>query len=214
MFRRKLGKRVSAPGVGRMLESVKRYTSFYKTVDAQVQTDIAAANRPVSCKLGCDACCRRVISISVFEAVNLLHAFSQDSFRAGRLNKVWPKVADQMAILQKGTTADDMRELGTECVFLMDNQCIVYNWRPCTCRVQTSFSDASQCAIPDAEIEYLDVSEIATSFTQLSNAIGKDLRVTTVPMPLPVALTFARAAFQDGLYSLRGSLKWAPDTRK
>jgi len=210
MFR-KSQKRVTAPGVGRLTSAVDAYTKLYRIVDETIEDGIDETGEEVSCKAGCAACCRQVISISVPEAVNLMYKFGRDSIRMGNLNRLWPKIVGQVALLQKGKSLEELRDHGVECVFLRDDgSCLVYAFRPCICRVRLSFDDPNQCAIPGAEIRQLDVSSIGEKFGKVERDVGKDLRLSTVPMPLPVALTFARSAFQDGLYVLRNGLKWAP----
>lgn len=210
MFR-KSQKRVTAPGVGRLTSAVDAYTKLYRIVDETIEDGIDETGEEVSCKAGCAACCRQVISISVPEAVNLMYKFGCDSIRMGNLNRLWPKIVGQVALLQKGKSLEELRDHGVECVFLRDDgSCLVYAFRPCICRVRLSFDDPNQCAISGAEIRQLDVSSISEKFGKVERDVGKDLRLSTVPMPLPVALTFARSAFQDGLYVLRNGLKWAP----
>jgi Fe-S-cluster containining protein len=202
-------KHVVAPGVGRLTEAVQAYTKFYRFVDETIARDVEETGEDLSCAIGCAACCRHVISLSVPEAINLMGEFGKDHFRMKSFKAiVTPKIAKQMILLQKGKTLDDLREQGGECVFLRDDgSCLVHQWRPCICRVRTSFDDPHKCAFPTEEIRRLDVDTIAARFSDVERRVGKDLRLPIVAMPLPIALTFARAAFTDGLYELRNSLK-------
>jgi len=211
MFKQRAKKKVVAPGVGRLTEAASTYTKLYRHIDEAMVADIEETGEEISCSKGCSACCRQVILVSVPEVVNLMYQYGRDSLRMNELNKIWPKIVGQVALLQKGKSLAELRENGVSCVFLRDDgACQVYAWRPCVCRVRVSFDDPNQCAIPDAEIRQLDLTEMSARFAKVDKSVSRDLRISTVAMPLPVALTFARAAFQDGLYVLRDSLKWAP----
>lgn len=211
MFKRNQRKRVVAPGVGRLTEIVSAYTKFYRYVDETMAADIEDTGEDPSCSQGCAACCRQVIQVSVPEMANLMYQFGKDHFRMNALNHRWSRIVDQVALLQKGKSLDELREQGVRCVFLQDDDtCLVHAWRPCICRVRVSFDDPNQCAIPDAEIRRLDISTISERFIKVDKTVSRELRVSTVAMPLPIALTFARTAFQEGLYVMRKGLKWAP----
>jgi Fe-S-cluster containining protein len=214
MFMRGGRKRVVAPGVGRLVETVNAYSKLYRYIDETMTDDIEEAGADVSCSRGCGACCRQIILVSVPETINLMYKFGQDSFRLNALEKLLPRIVGQVALLQKGKTVNELQDQGVTCVFLKDDEsCLVHEWRPCVCRVRISFDDPGQCAIPDAEIRQLDLTSISERFSKVDKAVSRDLRISTAAMPLPVALTFARVAFKDGLYVLRDSLKWAPTSR-
>jgi len=189
---------------------VKRYKDLHEEASAAVAAGIEAAEEKCECSAGCTACCRGVISVSVPEAIYIFHAFAQDKFRAARLPKIWERITDQVALLHKGMSVADLLEKGVECVFLHDGGCLVYNWRPVLCRARTSFDDPAKCAITDSEIYQLDVTPIAEKLHKVTGEIGRELRLSTAAMPLPIAFSFARSAFDEGLYALRDSLKFAP----
>jgi Fe-S-cluster containining protein len=127
----------------------------------------AAAERHVSCRKGCGACCRQVVPISISEA-RAIHALVEampeprrseirarfaairDALTAAGLHET---ILDPTQIPEDGARALSFRyfKLGLACPFLEDESCSIHADRPVACREYLVTSPAELCADPAAE---------------------------------------------------------------
>jgi Fe-S-cluster containining protein len=141
------------------------------TADAAARA--GAAGKAISCRAGCAACCREMISVSLVEAVALADLvaalpperqavvrgrFAENVRRleaAGLLDPAEPP-GTRALIPRRATTPAEARAdlvgryhaLGLACPFLDDESCSVYAERPIICREYQVTSPAERCARP------------------------------------------------------------------
>lgn len=141
------------------------------------------AGRPISCRAGCGACCRQMISLSIPECFYL--ADFLDSFEPARRKAVQDRFdTTEAELTRRGITeffdrsdydgeaalklAIDYFYLGIPCPFLVDESCGIHEHRPVVCRDYNVTSPATWCADP------------------------ANYRIAKVPMPQPLSTPLAR----------------------
>ena len=177
-------------------------------VAAIAAEESARAGRPVSCRAGCGACCRQLLSLSEAEAHDI--AASVAAMPEERRAEVLGRFAALRQKLEEaGLTAAlaDMRgrgerelfdlkrayfRLGLACPFLDDESCSIYESRPLVCRGYLVTNDPALCSEPSLE------------------------RVTAVPLPVISPFrSFANATHdpaggeRSARIPMAGALDWA-----
>jgi Fe-S-cluster containining protein len=130
---------------------------------ADAITDAAGNGREVTCRVGCGACCRQLVPVSVPELRHLAGVLAehpqsdrialrydalQDKLRATGLYDPVREVAG----LSRDAVARLAREyfrLDVSCPFLEEGQCLIYSDRPLACREYLVTSAAVECGRPD-----------------------------------------------------------------
>jgi Fe-S-cluster containining protein len=107
------------------------------------------AGHPISCRAGCGACCRQMVSLSIPECFYL--ADYLDSFDSARRKEVQDRFdAAEAELTRRGITeffdradyddeaalklAVDYFYLGIPCPFLVEESCSIHEHRPVVCR--------------------------------------------------------------------------------
>ena len=134
-------------------------------VDAAV--DEAGEGRTVSCKVGCAACCRQAVPLSLHEAEVLRRLVA--NMEPGLRARVEARFAEAARRMEEAGLIEAMRgiagldEIGRRdlalkylslwlaCPFLEDEKCSIYEHRPMRCREYLVTSPAENCAHPTPE---------------------------------------------------------------
>jgi len=127
----------------------------------------AAAGRPVSCAMGCGACCRQLVPLAEAEARRL--AALVEELPEPRRSAVKERFARAVARVEgagllpalegrAGELADRNVEtglsyfsLGIACPFLEEESCSIYEERPIACREYLVSSPPAACAAPSGD---------------------------------------------------------------
>ena len=168
------------------------------------------ANRGVSCKDGCAACCRMMIPLSPPEAFELLDAVNDlpASHRErvlSRINNIQSKLRESklgdalehLAYSSQQFTDEELEPLNRAyyslrlpCVFLEHESCSIYEHRPAACRELLVTSPAELCQdMIRNPIDALSIPlRISTTLAKLwANLMGGPIRL----IPLPLAFDWA-----------------------
>ena len=178
-----------------LLPDVRRLT---EQVTAKAEARAAEAGRAVSCRVGCHACCRHVVSISTAEARRIAELVdAQPPERADQLRRRFETVRQHMqqAAPRPEAKAGARAEIAfalawfrqhLDCPFLEDGACSIYADRPISCREYLVTSSPEGCETLDPE-----VVQPLTRAVSVANALAW----TTGPgrdswMPLTDALAY------------------------
>ncbi len=96
-------------------ELFQNYTTLLARVDAHIAKVLKTQAQQITCKKGCDDCCR------------FLNLFPVEAFALSRAFKALPE-KDQNRIQKKAEQGED------QCPLLIDHICMLYQARPVICR--------------------------------------------------------------------------------
>jgi Fe-S-cluster containining protein len=127
------------------------YGTLLQEVDEWFLKASASSGANVSCRTGCSACCRGLFDITLLDACFLKSGFdklereTQEMVLAGTrerllsLQALWPDFAEPYILNYRPEEEWEQlmpEEDETPCVLLGDDgKCLVYNYRPMTCRL-------------------------------------------------------------------------------
>jgi Fe-S-cluster containining protein len=189
---------VPAPRQG-LLPILRNLTDTIVTIaEQQAQAD----GRSVSCRKGCDACCRQMVPISPAEAHGLAEAVGGLSPELqSRILKRFERAEDQLAragLLPRLETRHalspaEQHQLDVDyfraeipCPFLEHRACTIHAVRPLACREYLVTSPAENCRNPTAD----QVRELALP-AKVSTALASE--DTAAWLPLTLARRFLAA---------------------
>ncbi len=169
------------------------YRTLLETVDTWFNRCIESSGRHIQCRPGCSKCCRGLFDITLLDAFFLRQGFDQlpaelrqsiqvkARARLAELQRLWPDFAEPYTLNhmpdEKWTEMpeDDL----TPCPLLGDDgRCLVYAYRPMTCRLHglpnidcsgESFSD-EWCTLNFTGAEPLDMEALRWEFRQTFEA--------------------------------------------
>lgn len=161
-------------------------SSFIDGVTAQ----LAEGGRAVSCKAGCGACCRQMVSISIFEAealsdwIRTLPEEKQEQlasrFHQALLALGAAGIIDRLVNEDWLAETESARKLALDylyarvpCPFLEEESCSIHPIRPLICREYLVTSPPEHCADP-AHLQVVPV-RLPLNFSRILKAIGKEL---------------------------------------
>jgi Fe-S-cluster containining protein len=188
-------------------------SALYDEVDRRLAGRLNAAARrgsPASCRAGCDACCRQLITISPLEAHAIaewvdssprLSARSAASIEKWRSEVAWRldlneavehfRQADGYVSGPEGGRLEaDYWSAGIPCPFLEDGRCSIYEVRPFNCREHYVLSEPLLCQVSlDAPIP----AGTRMEYRAVANEVGMHcFGLSDRLMLLPDALDYAR----------------------
>jgi Fe-S-cluster containining protein len=170
-----------------------------------------ARGRPISCKSGCAACCRQLVTVSDIEARVLAGVVARmpeprRTVVQGRFKSACRRMTEAgiagTAFDPLGSPAEDRESLAAryfglriDCPFLEAERCSIYDDRPLTCRQVLVTTPAAHCSDPDHNrIESLRMPMLArTLFVFTSD----DQPPRPALVPLPFALDWAASHGTD-----------------
>jgi Fe-S-cluster containining protein len=179
-----------------------------------VTAQYAEAGRTVSCKAGCGACCRQMVTLSIFEAealavwIRSLPEPQQQQlelrFHQALTGLANAGLVDRMINEDWLAESDSARKLALDylhqripCPFLEDESCSIYPIRPLICREYLVTSPPEHCFDP-ATLKAVPV-RLPLYFSRVLNAIGAELeRDTRGWIPLLFLFAWMKADAHPG----------------
>lgn len=159
---------------------------------------------PVSCRVGCAACCRHLVAVTPLEAFLLadaVNALSPDA-QAGVKTRA-AAVVERLEVtglgdkIRSGLVGDEGKAVVSDyfkeqlaCPLLVDEVCSVYEARPTGCRQLAVVSDPSHCAEPgSSEVQRVPVFvDVQRALTRISSSLFPD-HPSQIPLPLAIGWT-------------------------
>jgi len=120
----------------------------------------------ISCRKGCSFCCKTPVDLTIDEAELLLKYCKQESIEVD-----WEKAKRQSK--HDGSNWQQLSPEDQECVFLKNDMCSVYEWRPIVCRKLIVLSDAKYCdtiTYPNHVVQRVNVPEVEIITSAIWNA--------------------------------------------
>lgn len=131
--------------------------SMQEHVDELMEKTRLEVKKPISCKLGCSACCNTQVAITEHEARLILQYAKSENIEINQARLIKQSKADSL----KGW--ESFRPRDRKCVFLSkERTCMIYKVRPMICRKYFVVSDPSLCdtvAHPGAEVLRINSKE-------------------------------------------------------
>ncbi len=161
---------------------LKQYADILATVDDWFSRCIARAGGAIACRVGCAGCCRGLFDITLLDACYLKSGFNRlpagvqaevlrkSQARLAVITAFWPEFAPPYVLnLRPEESWAEISPEGDEtpCVLLGDDgRCLVYAYRPMTCRLH---------GIPLVDVggEIMDDAWCTMNFVQ-SNPLAMD----------------------------------------
>ena len=166
-----------------LAEDLKR---LYGKLDESAALGVEAQKpeRVLSCKKGCDSCCKIMTMATIAEGVVIaLGLFKKPDWRS--LLPALRASAQEMG----GTTSEsEYARRGLSCVFLRNHECSIYEDRGAACRLYLVFSPPSECDATDSmrKIESLDTIAMQGQVIIGSAEIFPEAGYVFGPLPLIV----------------------------
>lgn len=159
---------------------------------------------PVSCRVGCAACCRHLVAVTPLEAfiladaVNALSAEEQQGVTARAAAVIERLEATGLGEqIRSGLVGDEGKAVvkayfkeQLACPLLVDEMCSVYEARPTGCRQLGVVSDPSHCADPDStQVQRQPVFvDVQRALTRISASLFPE-HPSQIPLPLAIGWT-------------------------
>lgn len=119
------------------LDGLDRILQFHLEIDHALTFDIKNNPNPVSCTKGCAHCC--CMNVDVFDDEARLYA--------AMIHKRQIKINKKLFKRAKNMSREDIDNNPMPCIFLKNNQCSIYEYRPAGCRKYFITGPASACEI-------------------------------------------------------------------
>ncbi|MCW5747309.1 MAG: YkgJ family cysteine cluster protein [Alphaproteobacteria bacterium] len=198
-------------------------------VVAHSVNELEGTGGTVSCKEGCAACCRQLISISDIEAHAIAETIGRmpewrraqlmERFTAAERWLTAIKPADDIIEALNGAERRDFAiayfRYGVACPFLEDERCSIYLERPLVCREYLVHTPAERCSrVGESDIGVVPTSHPSKALFRMSSIDDKRTE-TRVPLSLlPYWLarhprTFKRAGGGDWMMRFVRSMEQA-----
>lgn len=171
--------------------------------------DFAVASVPTTCKKGCAACCKQLVSVSpqevaaiavaypekllskkkkIAEQIELLSALAAQVFGDETEHVITDNKALEAYSKKNEQLADLWWDNQVACVFLKDdNTCSIYDARPIACRGYYVRSDPKLCFVKEP-VELYDFSAIRFLRLRLMEKLNGDLTLMYLPTALGIGL--------------------------
>ncbi len=159
---------------------------------------------PVSCRVGCAACCRHLVAVTPLEAfiladaVNALSPDIQEGVKARAAAVIERLEASGLAgKIRSGLVGEEGKAVvkayfkeQLACPLLVDEVCSVYEARPTGCRQLGVVSDPSHCEEPGStQVQRLPVFvDVQRALTRVSSSLFPE-HPSQIPLPLAIAWT-------------------------
>jgi Fe-S-cluster containining protein len=142
----------------------------------------------ISCKPGCDACCSRLVGITIAEAV-VIHDYLNTN---GKWAALKPEV-EAKARLSMDSNSVSWLKMNVKCPLLQNKKCSAYLVRPPACSTHFSVSDPSLCDpwSTKKSPQIVEMIEFIESFNEFLDSKLNEYGVLKIHLPLPAALLLA-----------------------
>lgn len=143
----------------------------------------------ITCKPKCAGCCRRLIYISVAEAIII----SDYLVRTGKWEKIREKSRAQIEILKNSNSTSWFR-MNISCPILENELCQAYSIRPPECSTHFVKSDPELChpwSVQSGNYEKFDMVDLFQKFSEYIEKKTDSYGILKINLPIPVALLLA-----------------------
>lgn len=175
----------------RALHAGKVVLALYREMQPQVDAAVER-NGPVSCRPGCNACCRLLTLTDLPQMVPVVEYLTRRPDWEERKARLLVSVTEHLlAVRETGLPQEgnpDERattaywELQLPCVFLAGGLCSVYESRPGVCRYYEVVSPAEDCAGPaGTRIGSVDLRQAADTVTFAGVDATGEILIGTIP---------------------------------
>lgn len=190
-----------------MSDLVPAARQFASIISKTIVDNLRAQGRDVTCKKGCDGCCRYMISLAPVEAFRLadeIDNLDEPKRRQtlSRFNQLARKILATPPPEPAAQAIDNWcRSMDLTCPFLKDHLCQQYQIRPIVCREYIVTTPASHCHQGDTgkSETVIAVPSIAEALVELA---GELEQTTGEAVMLPLAIAWAKT------YSHRSRRTW------
>jgi Fe-S-cluster containining protein len=149
-----------------------RITQGYKKLDYAIAKAIKSTNHAPSCFKGCSFCCHIHVTVTKAEA--------DACVTYAKANNV--DIDYKLLQAQQGLVMENWKSIPynmRKCVFLKDNACSVYEYRPINCRKYYVVTDPKLCSTELHTMETVETKDVA---------VGAHLTVEVLAMALSYVL--------------------------
>lgn len=202
--------------MSRISDALKPMEEARLSVDSWVGGFPAEVVEQISCKSGCNHCCKQYVGVSVPEMMYII----RDKIKSPKwLASISATVKEQFEFAQK-TKVGEIRSIwfakSLPCVFRQKafNDCQVYADRPIVCRSYFVISEPEKCAGPAIQkVQLVNNSPAIIEAWTASKKVAKEFKISCSPYPLPVALVWAVIGYQEGIGTMRRVMNRDPLVR-
>lgn len=202
-------------------EAIRR---IHEACDDLVRSATDGHRPPVSCRLGCDHCCKQPVFITPLEGLAIRNMVDSSGL-AEAVSDRTARYRAEIAARRHGaaglrsllrsvrglgappTRAERRAVFGIHCPFLENGRCTIYAARPLMCREHISFDDPRKCA-RDEPFRGLDkprFSEVSAYLTMRDVPPGRSMRPV---FEFRQAAEDAERAAPVSSAGLRKALRW------
>lgn len=142
-----------------------------------------------SCQPGCSSCCKRLVYITIGQAILIHERIRKD----GDWESV-KKKCEELKPLLKNVSSVSWYRMNIECPLLVDNLCSVYSIRPTACSTHFVMSDPELCDPWSPKAGSYDLRDFDDLRKQTESKIDSMFNangVLGVRLPIVTALLFA-----------------------
>lgn len=149
--------------------------------------EAAVEQHGAGCKIGCDACCHFVVTITLAEAlVALKNPNGLKTVEGNRRRLV--DTANMFMLRDPETRTGPWAKRKEPCLFLSDGKCSIYDDRPFNCRTHIA---AQPCTPGQAGNAYIDPADITHAGIELCKQASELVSIPLAFGPMPVMLLIA-----------------------
>ncbi len=142
-----------------------------------------------TCRKGCSGCCRRMVHITIAEAVVIQEHLSS----IGKWDSVFRKCLDLLASVRDASPVSWFR-MNVECPVLEDDACLAYQVRPASCAVHFARSKPNLChpwTTEPGEFVPVELEDVFLEFEKTLRSSVDAHGILAIKVPLPAALIMA-----------------------
>jgi hypothetical protein len=145
--------------------------------------------KDATCKKGCSGCCRRMVHVTVAEAI----VIQQHLEKTGRWEDVSKKCLEMLSQVRDANPLSWFR-MNVECPVLSGDACLAYSVRPATCSVHFARSNPALChpwSTEPGEYRPVELEDVFLEFQRVLRSVVDAHGILALKVPLPAALIMA-----------------------
>lgn len=182
---------------------IEKYREFLKQLDEEVDALFEDQKEFIKCYKGCGSCCNESyykICGTEYEFLKegLKKLFTEEERKAFK-KKSFDIIEQRKKFVEKNPDKDSS-DFKYQCVFLIDQVCSIYEYRPLICRTYglprgTSFADMRLPKCTSYGLNYAQVYDTETNLFVVENF--KKYNITTTPKFIDYKDILKKALFQN-----------------
>lgn len=184
------------------------FQHYYDAVDKYMAD--AAKDLSFSCKKGCYHCCRQMVLATIPECIFAISkVIEEPSWQTFNEDYLKPTIAAQInGFLEVSLDPVAWFKTKTDCIFLKNNICMIYENRPLICRTHVSLDPSKVCEEGAKDIRTIDSKTILHNGFEMSKVISRRLDFNwEQPLSLPNGILMALVFYEDGPSTLREKIE-------